>query len=70
MTMTEYVYQCRAGETFDLAALRIYGDEKSTPYLLAANPSLCGKMVFSGGEELNLPAIPTENAAEAAPWKE
>ena len=36
--MSGYEYHCAGGETFDSAALEIYGDEKYAAELLCANP--------------------------------
>lgn len=76
MTLTGQKYTCSAGETFDIVAQWVYGDEKYAAELLCANPALCLLPVFSGGEELELPEIdiPTEETDELAlaraPWKE
>ena len=69
-------YICSAGESFDLIALRVYGDERYAAELLNANPTLCATPIFSGGERLTLPEIDipdSENQAyflPNAPWKE
>lgn len=77
MTLTGQKYTCSAGETFDIAAQRIFGDEKYACELLNANPALCLIPIFTGGEELDIPEIemPSEEAEESympakAPWKE
>lgn len=79
MEMSEYVYRCSAGETFDSVALTVFDDEKYAPELLCANPEQDGKLVFDGGEILRLPVIDLpENDNETdttvipdkAPWKE
>lgn len=77
MTLMKDKYQCSAGETFDSVALYVYGDEKYACELMNANPSLCIKTQFSGGEKLNLPEVelPQDDgddmyAPSTAPWKE
>lgn len=77
MTMSGQGYICSAGETFDSVALHIYGDEKYACELLNANPLLCTKPVFTGGEMLMLPVVEipedegeNEYAPASAPWKE
>ena len=77
MTMSDYIYLCSAGETFDQVALDVYGDEKYGADILCANPEHSGRAVFIGGERLRLPeiAIPEETygvkiASDKAPWKE
>ena len=68
-------YSCSGGESFDSIAFDVYGDEKYAAELLCANPELCRKVRFSGGEELYVPVIELpedEEAAlpETAPWEE
>ena len=72
--MTERTYMCAAGETFDLAALRIYGDEKFAQALLGANPELCRVLVFNGGEVLRVPEVEVQrdsngNIISRPPWE-
>lgn len=76
MTLSGFIYQASAGETFDSIAMEVYGDEKYAAELLCVNVELCEKLVFSGGEEILLPEIEIvadENTGQlisAAPWKE
>lgn len=74
MEMTEYVYLCAAGETFDGIARDLWQNEKYAADLMCANPEYCGQAVFSGGERLYIPVVDTgRNTAEEpekAPWKE
>lgn len=77
MTFRGQTYRCSAGETFDSVALGVYGDEVYACELLNANPTLCCKPIFTGGEILQLPVveIPARNSdahhmPEKAPWKE
>lgn len=77
MTLSGYRYLCSAGETFDIVALEVYGDEKYSCELLAANPLLAAVPIFKGGETLALPVVEVpgdedENglAGSSAPWKE
>ena len=76
MELSGSVYRCSAGETFDLVALYLYGDEKYAMELMQANPALCSRCRFTGGEILQLPVIdiPESNSETAAipvnaPWK-
>ena len=76
MTLSGKKYLCAAGETFDIVALTVYGDEKYAAELLSANPAQCLKTIFKGGELLELPEVeqPEEDDVEympaTAPWKE
>ena len=76
MNASGFGYQCSAGDTFDMIALRLYGDEKYACELLDANPTLCGQMVFTGGEILQLPVVNIPDETQGiqytpanAPWK-
>ena len=76
MTSSGQIYQATAGETFDSVALAVYGNEKYAAELLCANPEMCLRPVFSGGEYLDLPIVekPDDEEGEAyaiaeAPWK-
>lgn len=82
MTLSGQNYACSAGETWDGIALEVYGDEKYACELLNANPSLSDRLIFAGGEELELPVVEIseyedDEDADAgaympatAPWKE
>lgn len=77
MISSGYGYRCSAGETFDLIALKLYGDEKYACDLLGANPALCGLTALTGGETLIIPVVEVPNDTQEnaytpaiAPWKE
>lgn len=79
MILSNTLYRCAAGETFDSVALEVYGSEKYSCELLNANPDLCLLPVFSGGELLDLPVVEIPDADNededeimpaAPPWKE
>lgn len=74
--LSGYSYTCSAGETFDLIALNVYGDEKYAADLIKANPRHAWTMFFTGGEILSLPVVEVSDSDEGtaapstAPWKE
>lgn len=79
MTLSGQYYRCSAGESFDAAALAVYGDEKFAAELLQANPELGGLALFQGGEILRLPVVEVPEDEDeqdnlympaTAPWKE
>ena len=77
MEMSDYVYKCSAGETFDSVAREVYGDENYASELLCANPELCGASIFTGGEVLLLPVIEVPEGDDiegempaTPPWKD
>ena len=72
--MADRTYMCAAKETFDLAALRIFGDEKFAQALLTANPEHCRLLVFDGGEVLRVPEVEVQrdangNVITRPPWE-
>lgn len=78
MQLTGYAYTCSGGETFDSIARELWGNEKYAAELLCANPELCGKAIFTGGEMLYIPRIEMTEAdtdetvtePETAPWRD
>ena len=58
------------GEAFDSLALVLYGNEKYAADLLLANPELCHKIIFDGGEELKVPQISETTVSPLPPWKQ
>ena len=71
---SDMVWRCSAGETFDGIALKVYGGEKYAFHLMRANPALCTRLVFTGGERLQAPVVVVTEAeataAAIAPWRE
>ena len=70
--MAETVQTMKAiqGETFDSISLHLWGDEKYTGQLLAANPEACHLMRFLGGEVLNIPRLEEPEGSSLPPWKQ
>lgn len=67
-------YVCDAGDTFDMAALKLFGDEKYARELMAENLKHAATQIFSGGEQLLVPEVDrSEEGAQAfsktAPWR-
>lgn len=66
-----YTYTAQEGDTWDLLALDMYNDENLLHYIIQFNPDYADTLVFSGGEELQLPIIENAETSESvAPWKE
>lgn len=76
MIRSGYVYHCAAGESWDSVALKLYGDEIFAAELICANPALCHKAIFEGGEILHMPVVETHGDDDIvytpanAPWKD
>jgi phage tail protein X len=63
-------YTARAGETWDLIAYRLYGNEMAATDIIALNPRLADILIFEGGERLNLPEkVETTDTSTLAPWR-
>ncbi len=63
-------YTAQAGDTFDLLALRTYGDDKLASYIIQSNPDYSDVLIFEGGEELQIPKVDDAETEETvAPWK-
>ena len=63
-------YMTSQGDTWDLMAYDLYGDEKYMRYLIEANWPLLDVLVFSSGVTIIVPDIP-EDADEDRPfWRE
>lgn len=62
----------RQGDTWDILAKRLYGNEHYIEELIAANIDHRKTVVFSYGAVINVPDIDTETAAVSdnlPPWK-
>lgn len=63
------IYTTIQGDTWDIIALKVYGDEKHMGQLLKANPKLISIIFFSSGVEVICPDIDTEDIQNLPPWK-
>lgn len=67
------VWECAAGDTFDLIAMWVYGNEKYAAELLFENPQYSEVIEFVGGERIILPEIDVPDEEEypeaTAPWR-
>ena len=62
----------RMGETWDMVAKRVYGDEHFMDVLIAANISLRSIVLFPYGVEIVTPEIDTNSTVydiNLPPWK-
>lgn len=63
------VYITNTGDTWDLIAYKVYGNEKYMINLLQANEEYNNIVVFSGGLKIICPDIDVETANPLPPWK-
>jgi len=62
-------YETVSGDTWDLIALRLYGDEHLAPLLIYVNPRYADIIIFDGGESIRAPVIRETEQELAPPWK-
>lgn len=55
--MAARLYQTRQGDTFDIVAYRIWGDEHMMRQIVDANPEYADVLLFDAGIMLNIPDI-------------
>lgn len=62
-------YETKQGDTWDLMAYDLYGDEKYMRYLMEANLPLLDIMVFSSGAKVYVPDLPEETDEDLPFWR-
>lgn len=62
-------YTTIQGDTWDLMAYKLYGNEKYMKYLIEANWPEADTLVFSSGTTLNVPELPEEPDEDAPYWR-
>lgn len=62
-------YLTKSGDTWDIIAKEVYGNEYMAGALMAANPKQIGTFMFSSGVELTTPEVETERDGNLPPWK-
>lgn len=62
-------YETKQGDTWDLMAYDLYGDEKYMRYLMEANLPLLDIMIFSSGVRIYVPDLPEETDEDLPFWR-
>lgn len=62
-------YTTRQGDTWDMIAFRVYGDEKQMSVLIEANQQHRNVVFFSANVILNTPTVTTTSRAPLPPWR-
>lgn len=62
-------YTTISGDTWDVIAKKVYGDEYCADLLMAANPWQLGVFVFGSGVQLETPEKTMDQTAQLPPWK-
>lgn len=63
-------YTTIQGDTWDLIAYNLYGEEKYMKYLIEANWQMLDVLIFSSGTVLTVPDIQEETDDEAPFWRD
>lgn len=63
-------YMTIQGDTWDMIAYKLYGDETRMSDLISANQTHASTVVFSGGIRLTAPSIEAQTSpSNLPPWK-
>jgi len=57
------------GDTWDIVAKRVWGNEKLMDTLIEANPSQRHRMVFPAGCVLTVPDVSVGSSVDVPPWR-
>ena len=63
------VYQTIQGDTWDIIAKKVYGNEKYLDYLMANNFPLLDCFVFPAGVAVSTPALPVSVQDDLPLWR-
>ena len=62
-------YETQLGDTWDVIAKNIYGDEKYADYVMENNPTLIATTIFSAGTLVWIPDLPSDEVEELPEWR-
>ncbi len=69
--MSNRIYTTVQGDTFDIAAYKIWGNEMVMHYLVKANPEHQDTVFFPAGVQLVIPDVPNPvKRGPVPPWQE
>lgn len=63
-------YETVQGDTWDMIAKKVYGDEKYAGYLMESNRLLIDYMIFPSGITLSIPEPTEEQDADLPIWRD
>ncbi len=63
-------YETVQGDTWDMIAKKVYGEEKYAGYLMESNRLLLDYMIFPGGVVLSIPELTEEQDADLPIWRD
>ncbi len=62
-------YTTIQGDCWDVIALRVYGAESASGYLMQNNLPFLDTFIFSAGEVLNVPDLPAKTDSAMPSWR-
>jgi phage tail protein X len=62
-------YSTTQGDTWDVIAKKVYGNEKLADLLMAGNFELLDTLVFSAGVTVRVPEKPAVADTDLPPWR-
>lgn len=67
----EFLYNAKAGDTFDIIAYKAYrGNSYLASLLREVNPEYIDILVFNGGEVIKIPVISKAASELVPPWRQ
>lgn len=63
-------YETVQGDTWDMIAKKVYGEEKYAGYLMESNRLLLDYMIFPGGVALSISELTEEQDADLPIWRD
>lgn len=63
------MYVTKSGDTWDIIAKEVYGDELRADVLMKANRNYIETFIFESGVELATPDLVEERDGSLPPWK-
>jgi phage tail protein X len=64
------MYETELGDTWDIIAKAVYGDEIYADVLMANNPFLLGTGIFSAGTLVYIPDLPAQTENTYPDWRD
>ncbi len=63
------IYITVQGDTWDMIAKNVYGNEKKMDRLMSSNPGLLDYLIFPAGVKVSVPDLDTESQADMPIWR-
>lgn len=64
------MYRTVLGDTWDIIAKKVYGDEKAAGWLMKKNPRQLGTAIFTDDVYIYTPPLPAVEDGELPDWRD